>query len=173
MCEGEQVSRRVIRLEIPVFPDRRMFRVHDATVDPDAPGGPLAPTGALISANREQMWVASLQEHIGVRVFLEEWDTAPPPFGDGWEDEAKAVVYLRGALSIDMGSAGRAGEGLGLVGGVGDYVIRVHARNRREVMRLYDELFERGVDPLSDEFQQARKALEGHEQYLLQLWREA
>ncbi|HCU96791.1 MAG TPA: hypothetical protein DHU96_30365 [Actinobacteria bacterium] len=173
MCEGEQVSRRVIRLEIPVFPDRRMFRVHDATVDPDAPGGPLAPTGALISANREQMWVASLQEHIGVRVFLEEWDTAPPPFGDGWEDEAKAVVYLRGALSIDMGSAGRAVEGLRLVGGVGDYVIRVHARNRREVMRLYSELFERGIDPLGDEFQQARRALEGHEQYLLQLWRES
>ena len=167
------MSRRVIRMEIPVFPDRRMFRVHDATVDPDAPGGPLAPTGALISANREQLWVGSLQEHIGVRLFLEEWDVAPPPFGDGWEDEAKAVIYLRGALSIDMGSAGRAVEGLRLVGGVGDYVVRVHARNRREVMRLYDELFERGVDPLSDEFQQARKALEGHEQYLLQLWREA
>jgi hypothetical protein len=40
-------------------------------------------------------------------------------------------------------------------------------------MRLYDELFERGVDPLSDEFLQARRALEGHEQYLLQLWRES
>jgi hypothetical protein len=72
-----------------------------------------------------------------------------------------------------MGSAGKAVERLRLHGGVGDYVIRVHARNRREVMRLYNELFERGVDPLSDEFQQARKSLEGHEQYLLQLWREA
>ena len=151
MCEGEQVSRRVIRLEIPVFPDRRMFRVHDATVDPDAPGGPLAPTGALISANREQMWVASLQEHIGVRVFLEEWDTAPPPFGDGWEDEAKAVVYLRGALRVDMGSAGRAVEGRRLVGGVGDYGIRVQSGTRREVMRPYSELSERGVAPLGDE----------------------
>jgi hypothetical protein len=28
------------------------------------------------------------------------------------------------------------------------------------------------VDPLSDEFQQARKNLEGLEQYLLQFWRE-
>ena len=167
------MSRRVIRLEIPVFPERRMFRVHDATVDPDAPGGPLAPMGALISANREQMWVGSLQEHVSVRVFLEEWDTAPPPFGDGWEDEAKAVIYLRGALSINMGSAGPAVAGLRLAGGVGDYVIRVHARNRREVIRLYNGLFERGVDPLSDEFTQARRALEGHEQYLLQLWRES
>jgi hypothetical protein len=98
---------------------------------------------------------------------------APPPFGDEWEDEAKAVIYLRGALSIDMGSAGRAIDRLKLTGGVGDYVIRVFARTRREVNRLYNELFERGVDPLSDEFQQARKDLEGHEQYLLQLWREA
>ena len=51
-------------------------------------------------------------------------------------------------------------------------MVRVFARNRREVNQLYNELFERGVDPLSDEFQQARKNLEGHEQYLLQLWRE-
>jgi hypothetical protein len=162
----------MLRLDIPVFPDRRMFRVHDATVDPDAPGGPLAPQGALMSVNREQMWVGSLQEHIAVRLFLEEWDMAPPLFGDEWEDEAKAVIYLRGALSIDMGSAGRAVSRLQLAGGVGDYVVRVFARNRPEVSRLYNELFERGVDPLSDEFQQARRALEGHEQYLLQLWRE-
>jgi hypothetical protein len=167
------VSRRVIRLEIPVFPDRRMFRVHDSTVDPDAPGRPMPPLGALISVNREQMWVGSLQEHIGVRLFLEEWDMAPPPFGENWEDEAKAVIYLRGALSIDMGAAGRAVDRLQLAGGVGNYVIRVFARNRREVERLYNELFGRGVDPLSDEFEQARRALEGREQYLLQLWREA
>lgn len=161
-----------MRMDMPVFPDRRMFRVHDATVDPDAPGGPLPPMGALISVNREQMWVGSLQEQIAVRLFLEEWEQAPPPFGDEWEDEAKAVIYLRGAVSIDTGAAGRAVDGLKLAGGVGDYVIRVFARNRRDVNRLYDELFQRGVDPLSDEFQQARKALEGHEQYLLQLWRE-
>ena len=63
-------------------------------------------------------------------------------------------------------------EGLTLAGGVGDYVVRVYARNRREVQRLYEEMFDRGVDPLSDEFQQARKNLEGLEQYLLQFWRE-
>lgn len=159
-------------MDIPVFPDRRMFRIHDATVDPDAPGGPLPPLGALISVNREQMWVGSLQEQIGVRLCLEEWDMAPPMYGDEWEDEAKAVIYLRGALSIDMGSAGKAVDRLQLAGGVGDYVVRVFARNRREVIRLYNELFEQGFDPLSDEFQQARDALEGHEQYLLQLWRE-
>jgi hypothetical protein len=166
------VSRRLIRLEMPVFPDRRMFRVHDSTVDPDAPGGPLPPAGTLVSVNRDQLWVGSLQEHIGVRLTFEEWDTAPPAFGDAWEDEAKATLYLRGQLSVDMGSAGRAVAGLTLAGGVGDYVVRVYARNRREVMRLYEELFDRGVDPLSDEFQQARKNLEGLEQYLLQIWRE-
>ena len=163
----------MIRLDIPVFPDRRMFRIHDATVDPDAPGGPLPPLGALISVNREQIWVGSLQEHIGVRLCLEEWDMAPPLYGDEWEDEAKAVIYLRGALSIDMGSAGKAVERLQLAGGVGDYVVRVFARNRNDVNRLYNQMFEQGMDPLSDEFQQARNALEGHEQYLLQLWREA
>jgi len=91
------MSRRLIRLEMPVFPDRRMFRVHDSTVDPDAPGGPLAPVGTLVSVNREQLWVGSLQEHIGVRLTIEEWDTPPPLFGDAWEDEAKATVYLRGS----------------------------------------------------------------------------
>ena len=45
------MSQRLIRLEMPVFPDRRMFRVHDSTVDPDAPGGPLAPVGTLVSVS--------------------------------------------------------------------------------------------------------------------------
>jgi hypothetical protein len=165
------VSRRLLRLEIPVFPDRRMFKLYDATIDPAGAGGPLPPTGALISVNREQMWVGSLQETVGVHLTLEEWDSAPPPFGDEWEDEAKAVLYLRGALSIDMGSAGRAVEWLKLAGGVGDYVVRVYARNRREVARLYRELFKRGLDPLSDEFQHERRALEGVEQYMFQVWR--
>src|SRR5215468_10383099 len=89
----------MLRMDIPVFPDRRMFRVHDAMVDPDAPGGPLAPLGALISVNREQIWVGSLQEQVAVRVFVEEWDMAPPPFGGEWDDEAKAVIYPRGALA--------------------------------------------------------------------------
>ncbi len=149
-----------------------MFKIHDATVDPDAPGGPLAPVGTLISVNRDQLWVGSLQEHIGVHLTLEEWDTAPPTFGDAWEDEAKGTLYLRGQLSVDMGRAGRAVERLTLASGVGDYVVRVYARSRREVQRLYEELFDRGMDPLSDEVQQARKNLEGLEQYLLQIWRE-
>lgn len=165
------MSRRLLRLEIPVFPDRRMFRIHDATVDPHAPGSPIVPMSALISVNREQMCVGSLQENVAVRVTLEEWDSAPPPFGDEWEDEAKAVLYLRGALTVDMGTAGRAVDWLKLAGGVGDYVVRVYARNRREVVRLYRELFSRGLDPLSDEFEQARRSLDGHEEYLLQLWR--
>lgn len=161
----------MLRLEIPVFPDRRMFRLLDPTADPAGPGSPLAPRGGLISVNREQMCVGSLQENVAVLVTLEEWDSAPPPFGDEWEDEAKAALYLRGALSLDMGSAGRAVERLQLAGGVGDYVVRVYARNRREVVRLYRELFSRGLDPLSDEFEQARRGLDGHEEYLLQLWR--
>ena len=149
-----------------------MFRLHDATVDPDGPGSPLPPDGALISVTREQMWVASLQEIVSVQLLLEEWDEAPPPFGEKWEDEAKAVLYLRGAISIDMGTAGKAVEQLKLAGGVGDYVVRVFARNRTEVTRRYHELV-RGLDPLSDEFEQARRTLDGFEQYLLQLWRES
>lgn len=165
------MSRRLLRLEIPIFPDRRMFRLHDAAADLGGPGSPPPPAGALISVSREQMWVGSLQETISAHLTLEEWDSAPAPFGDEWEDEAKAVLYLRGALSIDMGTAGRAVERLKLAGGVGDYVVRVYARNRREVARLYRELFKGGLDPLNDEFQQARRTLEGVEQYLFQLWR--
>jgi hypothetical protein len=165
------VSRKLVRLEMPIFCDRRVFRLYDPAADPDGTGSPLPPMAGLISVTREQMWVGSLQQNVGIRVALEEWDSAPPPFGDEWEDEAKAVLYLRGAVSIDTGPGEPAVERLQLASGVGDYVARVYARNRRDVLRLYGELFNLGLDPLSDRFQQARRALDGHEQYLLQLWR--
>jgi hypothetical protein len=167
------VSYRLLRLEIPVFPERRMFRIHDAGIDPDAPGGPLPPVGALVSMNREQLWVGSLQEHVEVRLLLEEWQGAPTACGDGWDEEAKGKLYLRGLLSVDMGSSGPAVGALRLAGGVGDYSVRVYARNREQVVRLYHELFDRYGDPLGDEFQRARRDLECLEQYLIQLWRES
>ena len=167
------MSRRLLQLVIPVTPERRMFRIHDPSVDPDAPGGPLAPVGALISTNREQLWVGSLQEDIDVRLVLEEWDEAPPPCGDAWDEEAKSAIYLRGQLSISMGLAGAAVRGLRLAGGVGDYSVRVYAGNRDQVTRRYAQLFDRHRNPLSDEFQQEKKTLEGLERYLVQLWRES
>ncbi|MDQ2815449.1 MAG: hypothetical protein M3Z75_27285 [Actinomycetota bacterium] len=167
------MGRRLLQLVIPVTPDRRMFRIHDPSVDPDAPGGPLPPVGALISTNREQLWVGSLQEDIDVRLVLEEWDEAPPPCGDAWDEEAKGSIYLRGQLSINMGLAGTAVHGLRLGGGVGDYSVRVYAGNRDQVTRRYAELFDHHRNPLSDEFQQEKKTLEGLERYLVQLWRES
>jgi hypothetical protein len=167
------VSRRVLRVEIPVFPERMMFRVHDPVADPDSPGSPAPPIDALISSGRDQLIVACAQEHLGVQLTIEEWEDAPPPFSDGYEDEAKCVLYLRGQLTVDMGSAGRAVAGLRLSGGVGDYGVRVYTRNRAAALHSYEELFRQDADPLSDEFQQARKKLEGMEQYLLQLWRES
>jgi hypothetical protein len=168
------VGRRLLRLEIPVFPERRMFRVHDPAVDPDAPGGLLPPGNALISSSREQMLVACAQEHIGVQLTIEEWENAPPPLSDGYEDEAKCVLYLRGRLSVvDMGRSDCAIGSVRLAGGVGDYGVRVYTRNRAEAVRCYAALFEMNADPLGDEFQQAKKRLEGLEQYLLQLWRES
>ena len=167
------MSRRLLQLVIPVTPERRMFRIHDPSVDPDAPGGPLPPVGALISTNREQLWVGSLQEDIDVRLVLEEWDEAPPPCGDAWDEEAKGAIYLRGQLSISMGLAGSAVRGLRLAGGVGDYSVRVYAGNRDQVTRRYAQLFDRHRNPLSDEFQQEKKTLEGLERYLVQLWRES
>ncbi|MBV9094745.1 MAG: hypothetical protein JO132_12860 [Streptosporangiaceae bacterium] len=167
------MSRRLLQLVIPVTPDRRMFRIHDPTVDPDAPGGPLPPVGSLISTNREQLWIGSLQEDIRVRLVLEEWDGAPPPCGEAWDEEAKGAIYLRGQLSVDMGLAGTAVHGLRLAGGVGDYAVRVYASNREEVTRRYGQLFGRHRDPLGDEFQQEKRALEGLERYLVQLWRES
>jgi hypothetical protein len=224
-----------------------MFRVYDAGCDPDGPDRPLPPVGALISVspNREQLWVGSLQKHVGVRLMLEEWDGAPAPasasgspgagdpdgwhvsrdhqtiageagvsggrngeLADGgsgsvavyespvlithrdmpsadpaiqpaadmsaaWDEEAKGQLYLRGQLTIDMGSAGVAVGAMRLVGGVGEYAARVYARNRERVARLYNDLFDRHGDPLGDEFASAKKDLEGIEQYLLQLWRES
>jgi hypothetical protein len=167
------VTRRLLRVEIPVFPERMMFRVHDPVADVDGPGSPVPPIESLVSASRDQLIVACAQEHLGVQLTIEEWDAAPPPFSDGYEDEAKCVLYLRGQLTVDMGSAGRAIDSLRLSGGVGDYGVRIYTRNRAAALQSYAELFDQDADPLSDEFQQARKQLEGMEQYLLQLWRES
>jgi hypothetical protein len=167
------VSRRLLRLEVPVFPERLVFRIHDPGAVLDGPAGPPPPIDALISTSRDQMLVSCAQEHLGVQLTVEEWDEAPPPFSDGYEDEAKCVLYLRGRLSVDMGAAGRAVDALRLSGGVGDYGVRLYTRNRTAALASYSELYQRFADPLSDEFQQARKELEGMEQYLLQLWRES
>jgi hypothetical protein len=167
------VSRRLLRLEIPVFPERLTFRVHDPVAERDDPGAPAAPLDSLISTSRDQLIISTAQEHLGVQLTVEEWDSAPPPFSDGYEDEAKCVLYLRGQVSVDMGPGGRAVQALRLSGGVGDYGVRIYTRNRAAALRSYAELYQQFADPLSDEFQQARKQLEGMEQYLLQLWRES
>jgi len=167
------VSRRLLRLEVPVFPERLMFRIHDPGAELDGPTGPSLPVDSLISTSRDQLIVACAQQNLGVQLTVEEWDAAPPPFSDGYEDEAKCVLYLRGGLTVDMGPAGRAVEALRLSGGVGDYGVRLYTRNRTAAVVSYAELYQRFADPLSDEFQQARRELEGLEQYLIQLWRES
>ena len=151
-----------------------MFRVYDSAVDLDAPNGPVPPASGLIGTTREQMIVACAQEHVSVQLTIEEWDDTPPPFSDGYEDEAKCVLYLRGRLSvIDTGRSDLAVDSVRLAGGVGDYGVHVYTRNRAEAVRRYAALFKMNADPLGDEFQQARKRLEGLEQYLVQLWRES
>lgn len=166
------MSRRVLRLEMPVFPERMMFRVLDPAADVELTGPAIGPVDSLVKASREQLLVSCAQEHLGVQLTIEEWDDAPPPFSDGYEDEAKCVLYLRGQLAVGVGSSGRAVQWLQLSGGVGDYGIRIYTRNRVAARESYKELFDQ-YDPLSDEFQQARKELDGLEQYLLQLWRES
>jgi hypothetical protein len=166
------MSRRLLQLVMPVFPDRRMFRIHDPEVSPDGPGSPLPPVGVLVSANREQLWVGSLQQDIDVRLVLEEWD-GQPLLPDAWDEEGKARLYLRGQLSIDMGLAGTAVSRLRLSGGVGDYEFRVYARYREAVVRMYADLFALHKDPLSDDFQREKHKLEGVERYLVQLWRDS
>src|ERR1700678_4525190 len=52
VSEGEYMSRRLLQLVLPVFPDRRMFRLHDPEINSDATGGPAPPSGALVSAHR-------------------------------------------------------------------------------------------------------------------------
>jgi hypothetical protein len=151
-----------------------MFRVYDSAVDLDAPNGPVLPASGLISTSREQMIVACAQEHVSVQLTIEEWEDTPPPFSDGYEDEAKCVLYLRGRLSVmDTGRSDLAVDSVRLAGGVGDYGVHVYTRNRIEAVRRYAALFQMNADPLGDEFQQARKRLEGLEQYLVQLWRES
>src|SRR5258707_7173751 len=112
-----------------------MFRVHDPAVDLDAPGGPLPPDKALISASREQMLVACAQEHVGVQLTIEEWEDAPPPFSDGYDDEAKCVLYLRGQLSvIDTNRSDCAVGSVRLTGVGGDYGVRADTRNTADAV---------------------------------------
>jgi hypothetical protein len=157
---------------MPVTPDRRMFRLHDPWVDPDELGSPLAPVGALGSSTREQLWVGSLQEDIDVRLVLEEWD-GQPLLPEAWDEEAKARLYLRGMLTVDMCSAGTAVSRLRLSGGVGDYEVRVYARYREAVVQMYADLLSQHRDRLSDDFQREKRKLEGVERYLIQLWRDS
>jgi hypothetical protein len=159
--DGGYVSRRLLQLVMPIFPDRRMFRIHDPEVSPDGPGAPLIPIDVLMTATREQLWIGSLQQDIDVRLVLEEWD-GQPLLPDAWDEEAKARLYLRGQLTVDMGAAGTAVQRLRLSGGVGDYEVRV-----------YEELFRNHKDPLSDDFQREKRKLEGVERYLVQLWRDS
>src|SRR6202167_4564869 len=172
VAEGGYVSRRLLQLVMPIFPDRRMFRIYDPEVRPDARGGPLPPVGVLVSATREQLWVGSLQQDVDVRLVLEEWD-GQPLMPEAWDEEAKARLYLRGQLSVDMGTAGKAAGNLRLSGGVGNYEVRVYARYREAVVQMYQELFTQHKDPLSDEFQREKRKLEGVERYLIQLWRDS
>jgi hypothetical protein len=157
---------------MPVTPDRRMFRLHDPWVDPDELGSPLAPVGALVSSTREQLWVGSLQQDIDVRLVLEEWD-GQPLLPEAWDEEAKARLYLRGMLTVDMCSAGTAVSRLRLSGGVGDYEVRVYARYREAVVQMYADLLSQHRDRLSDDFQREKRKLEGVERYLIQLWRDS
>ncbi|MBO0832032.1 MAG: hypothetical protein J2P29_08700 [Actinobacteria bacterium] len=167
------MSRRLLRLEIPIFPERLMFRIYDPGADLDGPGSPSQPIDALISTSRDQLIVACAQKHLGVQLTVEEWDDTPPPFSDDYEDEAKCELYLRGRLSIDKGLASRVVDAVRLSGGVGNYGVRLYTRNRVAAVSSYADLFNQFSDPLSDEFQQARKELQGTEQYMVQLWRES
>ena len=65
------MSRRLLRLEIPVVPERLMFRVHDPVAELDAPGAPAAPLDSLISTSRDQLVVSCAQEHLGVQLTVE------------------------------------------------------------------------------------------------------
>jgi hypothetical protein len=51
--------------------------------------------------------------------------------------------------------------------------VRVYARYRDTVVKMYADLFSQHRDPLSDEFQREKKKLEGVERYLVQLWRDS
>lgn len=157
---------------MPVTPDRRMFRLHDPWVDPEELGSPLPPVGALVSSTREQLWVGSLQQDIDVRLVLEEWE-GQPLLPEAWDEEAKARLYLRGMLTVDMCSAGTAVSRLRLSGGVGDYEVRVYARYREAVVQMYADLLSQHRDRLSDDFQREKRKLEGVERYLVQLWRDS
>ena len=68
------MSRRLLRLEVPVFPERLMFRIHDPAADLDGAASPSQPVDSLISTCRDQLIVACAQQHLGVQLTVEEWE---------------------------------------------------------------------------------------------------
>ena len=148
---------------------KKGLKVGIIAIDPTSPL-----TGGALLGDRIRMVDHTMDNGVFIR------SMASRGWAGGLSGAVADVIQLLDAAGMDVvmvetvgiGPA-EPGVGAGRAGGVGDCVVGPKSGTRREVMRLYDELFERGVDPLSDEFQQARKALEGHEQYLLQLWREA
>lgn len=128
------------------------------------------PEGALVSVGYDQMWIGSLQDDVEVTVLLEEWDGEPPVGNGPWEEEVLQELYLRGAVAVSTASSEPVVHGVQLRGGVSRYNVRVRARHRAEIARLYDQLLDRVRNTFDEEFQAALRELQGVEHYLVQFW---
>lgn len=165
------MSLRLLRVGIRVHPEKGAFRIHGLGADPSGVEAPPKPDEAsLISVGYDQMWIGSLQDNVEVTVLLEEWDGEPPAGNGAWENDVRDELYLRGAVAVSTTDSLPVLHGVQLRGGVSRYHVRVRARHRAEIARLYDQLLDRVRNTFDEEFQTALRELQGVEHYLVQLW---
>jgi hypothetical protein len=153
-----------------LLPEKGTFRIHGLGADPSGMQAPPMPEGTLVSVGYDQMWIGSLQDDVEVTVLLEEWDGEPPMGNGPWEEEVHEELYLRGAVAVSTAGSEPVVHGVQLRGGVSRYHVRIRARHRAEIARLYDQLLDRVRNTFDEEFQAALRELQGVEHYLVQFW---
>lgn len=161
------MSRLLDRNSTLVHPDYGVFQIFDGEDFDDTAS---VPGHDDFSFGDRSVYFHSFQNNVRVRLLLESWEGEPDRDDDAWEGSATAVVEIAtGVVCVNELTAGGQDDLLTLPR-PGRYGVRVAHRNRRVVSDAYLALFDqfRGLDGFG--FSEAKRALEGREEYLAQFW---
>lgn len=164
------MSRLLDRNSTLVYPDYGMFQIVDCQSDDEtAP----VPGHNDFSVGDRSIYLRSFQTNVLVRLDLESWESEPAWHEDEWEGSHTAVIELTtGVVGVDEITAGAQHDLLTLPA-PGRYRVRVAHRNRGMVSDAYMALFDQFEDIHGPGFTDAKRDLEGREQYLARFWPES